>query len=88
VLRAPCGGGVGHVITADRPLLALTVEEAQMVLDRKRAARVGNVTTAQQALDRFHDEHSPLGLVRWISRPVDEEDDGTGRVLCDGDPWA
>ena len=45
-----------------------------------------NITTAQQALTRFHDEHSSLGRVRRICRPVDE-DDQPGGVLHDADPW-
>ena len=42
------------------------------------------VMTAQQALDRFHDAHSPLGSVRRVSWPVDDDE---GRVLKDKDPW-
>ena len=45
------------------------------------------ITTAQQALNRFHDEQSPLGRVRRVCRPV-EEDDKTWGVLHDGDPFA
>jgi hypothetical protein len=42
-------------------------------------------TTAQQALDRFHDER--MGKVRRVSWPVDE-DDQAGGVLHDFDPFA
>jgi hypothetical protein len=44
------------------------------------------ITTAQQALDRFHDEASPLGQVRRIYVPV-SEDEETGGVLIDWDPF-
>ena len=42
-----------------------------------------HTTGSQEALDRFHDDHSPLGPVR---RPVTEEPD-IGGVLFDFDPW-
>jgi hypothetical protein len=45
------------------------------------------ITTAQQALDRFHDEHSPLGRVRRVCWPVDDSDDGVGRATIDKDPY-
>jgi hypothetical protein len=44
------------------------------------------ITSAQQAIDRFHDEHSSLGRVRRICWPVDD-DDGVGRVTIDKDPY-
>lgn len=46
-----------------------------------------HTTSAQEALRRFHDEHSPLGPVRRICRPVDEDDESIGRVHYDWDPF-
>jgi hypothetical protein len=43
-------------------------------------------TTSAEFLQRFHDEHSPLGRVRRIARPVDEDED-VGGVLHDFDPY-
>ena len=44
------------------------------------------MTTAQQALDRFHDEHSPIGRVRRVCRPV-EDDPEAGGLLHEFDPF-
>jgi hypothetical protein len=42
-------------------------------------------TTAQQALDRFHDEHNPLGRVRRIAWPADEDNH---QALTEWDPFS
>lgn len=44
-------------------------------------------TTSAESLQRFHDEHSPLGRVRRICKPVDEDEE-PGGVLHDWDPFA
>lgn len=46
----------------------------------------GRVTTGQQELDRFHDEHSALGRVRRVCRPVDDDDEPG--VIFDFDPFS
>jgi len=44
-------------------------------------------TTAEEALRRHHDTFSPLGRVRRVCRPADEDEDAGG-VLSDFDPFA
>ena len=44
-----------------------------------------HTTSAQQALDRFHDDRSPLGAVRRPTRSV--EDEAPGGVIFDVDPF-
>jgi DNA-binding CsgD family transcriptional regulator len=46
--------------------------------------RAERITTAQEALDRFHDEHSPLGRVRRVCWPVEPDQSTT----LDWDPFA
>jgi hypothetical protein len=42
------------------------------------------VTSAPEALRRQHDTDSPMGRVRVVSRPAEDEDTGT---TWDWDPW-
>lgn len=42
-------------------------------------------TSSAEALQQFHDEHSAIGRVRRICRPVDEDDEA-GTVAHDFDP--
>lgn len=58
-------------------------EQLEVVWNGQRASTPG---AAQRALDRFHDEHSPLGKVRRVAWPV-EEDDEAGGVLFDFWPF-
>lgn len=71
--------GSGHVVsgsTRDR--------------DTRRArVQAREATGAQEALDRFHDDRSPMGNVRRVFRSVhDEEDSGEGKVHMDWDVFA
>jgi hypothetical protein len=43
-------------------------------------------TSAAEALRAHHDTFSPLGQVRRVCRPVDEDDE-TGGVVHDFDPF-
>ena len=45
----------------------------------------GHTSTAQEALDRFHDQHSPLGRVRRVGWP--DYDENT-RTMTEWDPFA
>ena len=66
--------GIGHAVTADRPIVALTVGDGERELARRRALR---------ATVGVHDEVMPL---RWVAdEPVEDE---PVRVLWDWDPWA
>ncbi len=74
VSMAPQAYGVGHVLTADRPALVLTVDDAERELARRRALR---------ATVGVHDEVMPL---RWVAQgPIEDEPAG---VVSDWDPWA
>jgi hypothetical protein len=71
--------GCRHLKPAPEPPPVATAAPAPVVAER--------TTTAQQALNRLHDEHSPLGRVRVVSRPADEDEEMRG-VIHDADPWA
>jgi len=45
---------------------------------------IARVRTASQARDRVHDAPSPLGRLRRVSWPVDDDE---GCVRHDKDPW-
>ena len=84
--------GVGQALTADRPVVVRTLEEAERELTRRRSNRTSyqgrdRHTSAQQALDRIHDEQSPLGCVRRVCWPVRESDAEGSDVLTDWDPF-
>jgi hypothetical protein len=44
-------------------------------------------TTSAEALRRFHDEHSPLGRVRIVSRSILDEPTGIGKALTESDSF-
>lgn len=84
--------GVGQALTADRPVVVRTLEEAERELTRRRSNRTSyqgrdRHTSAQQALDRIHDEQSQLGCVRRVCWPVRESDAEGSDVLTDWDPF-
>lgn len=81
---------IGHAATADRPDVVTTLEQAERVLVERQAARDATalrITTAQQALNQFHDEHSAIGPVRRVWRSVEPENDTDGTATHDSDPW-
>jgi hypothetical protein len=59
-------------------------EEPESVTEAPATIATDRTTSAQRALNRFHDEHAPLGAVRRVSWPADDDDGGT---LHDFDPW-
>jgi len=50
-------------------------------------ARPLTITGAGEALRRFHDATSPLSAVRVVDRSIADEDDDSGGLLTDFDPW-
>lgn len=73
--------------TADQDRLPAMGPQEPLPAGGMGPQEVWPATTAQQWLTRLHDEQSPLGRVRRVGRPVNDEDDGIGRALCDGDPF-
>jgi hypothetical protein len=59
---------------------------AEAPSSRPDAGTTERRTTAREALERFHDEHSPLGKVRRVAWPA-EDDAEAGCVVHDYDPF-
>jgi hypothetical protein len=72
--------GIGQALTMNR--LDGTPAEVRRRILAGEPLSVGR--PRQQALVRFHDEHSALGRVTRVCRPVDEEDSD---ALMDRDPF-